>query len=300
MIDFDVLKQELFQEITDKKYKGELLVNVFLKDSAYVKQMVKEGKCSQDALVFLESNIQRLADIYNQVSIPYFRTAQYEELLRIYCDKNASQFIKIEISNELPNKEITSAKLSVDTKNWLISNWNMEIEPYFNYIVKETMAARIVWRASMSGKSFKAELEDARSLKLRRSIHKDKTTYCLVRQYKKKKRKDGISKSDFDKLYSLVQRSIDGTLPKLDVQNEVLSNKTAEVSESVASIVKKDVAKKKNASTSIVIVEEKNMSFDNLIRYVANDTLDRKVKWKAFIDGKTFTTKLSSGKVVTL
>ena len=63
MANFETLKEELFQVITEEKYKGESVINVFMKDSAFVKQMVKEGKLSRDTLGFLEENVQKITDI---------------------------------------------------------------------------------------------------------------------------------------------------------------------------------------------------------------------------------------------
>ena len=206
MSDFESLKTELFQEITDKKYKCGVLVNVFLKDSAYVKQMVKEGKCSQVTLDFLENNIQKLTDISNQVSIPFFRNVKYEELLQEYCAKKSKQKVKVDKSSKQVKAQKQFGEIALDTKEWLLDHWGTDTYVIVNYLINETKSEKIVWVESKSGNAFTIVIDDTHIVKLKRSIKKRDISFLLVRKNDGKNQSRVISKEEFERLYAAIKK----------------------------------------------------------------------------------------------
>ena len=204
-MDFEELKRVLFQEVTGNKYNRELLINVYVKDAIFVKKLVKEGKCSAEAVEFLKDNIQKIADIFNQISIPYFRNTKYEELLLDYYEKKVCQQVQVDQTNTLMAINNHSEKSNSQIGGRLVKDWNINVQTYMKYLIDETKNGRIVWVESKSGKSFTVTLADNRVIKLRYSVHKGNINYSLVRMLNGKKNKVAISEEEFKKLYSTIK-----------------------------------------------------------------------------------------------
>ena len=63
------LKQILFSEFKGGKHNKASVINVYVTDPDFIKRLVKDDKIPTDALVFLENNIQRITDVFNQITI---------------------------------------------------------------------------------------------------------------------------------------------------------------------------------------------------------------------------------------
>ena len=198
MSNFETLKQELFQKSTDKKYKDELLINIFLKDSAFVKKMIKNEECSQEGLKFLEDNIQKLTYISEHVSIPFFRNIKYEELLHEYCEKKIKTNVEISKFDNQIDIHKNFSEIASDTKEWLLNNWNIDTHIIISYLIDATKTEKIVWIESKSGLSFKIVLDDTHIIKIRHQK--------LVKKNDEKKQQNTISKEEFNRLYAAIKK----------------------------------------------------------------------------------------------
>ena len=264
MINFEALKEELFQVITEKKYKGESVINVFMKDSAFVKQMVKEGKLSQDTLGFLEENVQKITDISAQVSIQFFRNIKYEELLYEYCEKE----IKTKVMPAKPSKQVKIEKqfgeITLDTKEWLLDNWETNTHVIVNYLIDETKSEKIVWVESNSGNAFTIVLDGSHVIKLKRSIKNKTISFWLVRKNNGKNQKTAISKSEYDKLYAVI-KNIEY------VEDELLST---------------EPIRQTDSHTKEWLISKWGIKLKTLLEYIAEETKAGRMAWVESSTGK--------------
>lgn len=195
-MDLGGLKQLLLEEAHDAKYKNENLINIYLKDPSYVKRKVKEGVYSTDALDFLDNNVQRLLTIDQQISIPFFRNAKFEELINDHSewkeleekkkmakDQNKTVTISVKKLAEIKQDSLRG-EADATAKEWMISHWNTKATIFLQFLYEATESGSIKWYQASSGKSFKILLDNDHHLKLRVSEHQGKILYRLKRDDK--------------------------------------------------------------------------------------------------------------------